>query len=194
MTTQAGNVFIVQTSGSNYDDRSRGSRISLINKQSALYKYRQQKRKNRERRDLPEPNRSPPVRTFDAQRTSWLLESRLPQSPGSSNGSPSSGASSRSEGAEDEESISISLTSSHPPSVACVPEVSATSGHQHQDCYGGLRTDPFCCIPIEDSSVVLSVSDTCKWHPAPTKLVLMWGRYQRDHSTCVAIGQDFQRS
>lgn len=166
MTAQPRNVFIVQTAESNQNGRPKGSQIALINKQSALYKYKQQ-RKQRDRRTSLEERQSPPARGLGAHRSSWLLESRVPPSTQASDNSASDPESPPVR--EDSGRLSVA---SHATQRGYEASNSGTFGNaQLHDCYAGLRTDPFYCMPIEDSSTVLGVSDLCQsQHPHTTFL------------------------
>lgn len=159
MPTQSKNVFIVQTAQSNQNGRPQSSQISLINKQSALYKYRQQK-KQKEDRAFPERARPSPNRGLDAHRNSWLLESRVTTLPPRTPGDPINDRDDPSAGKDQQlDAWQVGKLCSKEP------QYSIDEAVQLHDCYAGLRTDPLCCMPLENSSVVLSVSDLCQSSP-----------------------------
>lgn len=155
MPTQPANIFIVQTAESSRSGKPKGSNISLINKQSALYKYRQQKK---QRENRASPGRGHPLPgTFDAHRNSWLLESRLPNPVrGPDDALTDEGSSPE----EDHTQLLVAFREDRPWINEW--EYDEDEDARLHNCYAGLRTDPFYCMPIEDSSVVLSVSDLCQ--------------------------------
>lgn len=157
MTIQSGNVFIVQTAESNRNGRSKGSQISLINKQSALYKYRQQKKQG-DRRSPIEERQSQPARSFGSQQSSWLLESRPPSSTQTSDDSASDPESPPFE----DDYGSLPLARRKYQKKGQLWDFGMFDDVQLHDCYAGLRTDPFSCMPAENSSTVLGVSDLCQ--------------------------------
>lgn len=180
MPAQSHNIFIVQTAESSQNGRPRGGNLSLINKQSALYKYKQQK-KQRDSRSSSGRGQALPPRNTAPHRSSWLLESRLPKpvlGPDDALTDPESSPT-------DDEHDYTELLVAFRQDRQCIEEweYDTDEAARLHNCYAGLRTDPFNCLPIA-SSVVLNVSDMCQSHnPLKTRTrILTQDRHQHDAS------------
>lgn len=186
MPTKPENIFIVQTAESSRNGRPKGGNISLINKQSALYKYRQQKEQKDSRNSLSLTQTSAP-RNSATHRSSWLLESRLSRPTSSSDDALTDGDGSSPE----EEQLFVTFREDRPWINEW--EFDTDEDARLHNCYAGLRTDPFHAMPIHESSVVLSSSDLCQSiAPFAERLKLIRRRHQHNGASFVSPCQGGQ--